>query len=145
MGRVRDLKNTRRVSGAQALCTQLTLNKRQLLHWREALRPRGPEELVAPWGSPRKDWSQASPVSGCAAEVPCQCLPSSEEGPYAKSPPSSGRPSCAGPRPAVPAFFPAEAQPASICHGPPGELWLGSRRQLPPPLAAMSSSGSGNF
>lgn len=39
MGRVRALKNIRRVKEAQALCTQLTLNKRQLLHWREALRP----------------------------------------------------------------------------------------------------------
>lgn len=41
---------------------------------------------------------------------------------------------------------PAEAQPPlTFATGPPGELGAGSRRQLPPPLALMSSSGFGNF
>ena len=41
---------------------------------------------------------------------------------------------------------PAEAQqPLTFATGPPGELGAGSRRQPPPPLAWMSSSGFGNF
>lgn len=52
-----------------------------------------------------------------------------------------------GPGPAVQGPpSPAEAQPPlTFATGPPGELRAGCRRQPPPPLAWMSSSGFGNF
>lgn len=41
---------------------------------------------------------------------------------------------------------PVEAlPPLTFATRPPGELWAGSPRQLPPPLAGMSSFGFGNF
>lgn len=69
----------------------------------------------------------------------CQYTASSEEGVPTRG--SLGQaPAVQGPP------SPAEAQPPlTFATGPPGEPWAGSRRQLPPPLALMSSSGFGNF
>lgn len=87
---------------------------------------------------------------GCGSEAP-----SSLQRPrHANTLPTLRRGNTQAPQPAhlwarpqpCQAHSPAEAQPPLTCAtGPPGELQAGSRRQLPPPLALMSSSGFGNF
>lgn len=93
----------------------------------------GPSRPPACIQRPGKAKHTASSEEGRQAGVP-------SPGSLGQAPAVRGPPSPGSPHPPL-----QLRPPLTFATRPPGEFWAGSLRQLPPPLARMSSSGFGNF